>query len=575
MRRRMVLVIAALISATIVLTGCAPQTQSSNADQATDTGSQTTTDEATEQLEKELGAFDITAEQRELAKNNEAGYEPLDAGRGNPNWINTKARYAFARLMDFAVAECQRDMSAGDMAGHGIAEGVAERFDAAMDPADEVDKFLIDAVSYCVNELGMDKEALLMELTNGIIGDYYPTPSRCLALSETIFNEYLQSTLYDGVDLKGETQVFPTEGGSAAMCYIFHSLSHNHVLKPGSKIALATPIFTPYLQIPDVYNYGLVSIDVTSTSQDSWDIAPDELAKLENPEVKAFFLVNPSNPASHALSDATLDRLREVVQKNPDLIILTDDVYGTFVEDFRTVYSVLPHNTILVYSYSKLYGATGWRIGMVALNKDNVVDRLIAELPAEDKRELADEYAIVTSEPDKMPFIERLCADSRSIGLYHTSGLSTPSQVFMDLVSLTHLVDPNNDPYIEQSKALVHERYAALMEALGLEADTSRENAQYYTIVDINSLVEQRYGTDFAAWKKDSLTDVEFLDDLAKKKGVVLMYGPGFDAPEGCVRISLANLNKDDYVEIARRLGELLDEYHTQYEQQTALDAVA
>lgn len=34
------------------------------------------------------------------------------------------------------------------------------------------------------------------------------------------------------------------------MCYVFHSLSHNHVLNPGDKIALATLIFTPYLQIP-------------------------------------------------------------------------------------------------------------------------------------------------------------------------------------------------------------------------------------------------------------------------------------------------------------------------------------
>lgn len=42
--------------------------------------------------------------------------------------------------MEFAVAECQRDMSEGDMAGHGVADGVAERFDAAMDPAEETDK---------------------------------------------------------------------------------------------------------------------------------------------------------------------------------------------------------------------------------------------------------------------------------------------------------------------------------------------------------------------------------------------------------------------------------------------------
>ena len=89
---------------------------------------------ADEQLQKELGAFEITANQRELAKSNEAGYHVLDAGRGNPNWINTQARYAFTRFSDFATRECELDMSEGSMAGHARQEGIGERFDAAMDP---------------------------------------------------------------------------------------------------------------------------------------------------------------------------------------------------------------------------------------------------------------------------------------------------------------------------------------------------------------------------------------------------------------------------------------------------------
>ena len=44
------------------------------------------------------------------------------------------------------------------------------------------------------------------------------------------------------------------------------------------------------------------------------------------------------------------------------------------------------------------------------------------------------------------------------------------------------------------------------------------------------------------------------------------MYGPGFSAPEGTVRISLANLNAEDYTEIAGRLFELLDDYYAEYE---------
>ena len=89
--------------------------------------------EAEAQLQKELGAFEITANQRELAKKNEAGYPVLDAGRGNPNWINTQARYAYTRFSDFATRECELDMNEGSMAGHARQEGIGDRFDAAMD----------------------------------------------------------------------------------------------------------------------------------------------------------------------------------------------------------------------------------------------------------------------------------------------------------------------------------------------------------------------------------------------------------------------------------------------------------
>ena len=457
-------------------------------------------------------------------------------------------------------------MSSGRMAGHARQEGIGDRFDAAMDAEDPVDAFLIHSIDYCVTALGLDKNSLLKELADAVIGDYYPSPSRVLPNIEIILNAYLQSTLYHGTDLAAETQIFPTEGGTAAMVYIFEALSHNRILKPGDRIAIGTPIFTPYLQIPSVNNYGLVSIDITSTEEDNWEIREDELIKLEDPSIKAFFLVNPSNPASHALSDKTLQRLKQVVEKNPNLIILTDDVYGTFTEDFRTVYSVLPYNTILVYSFSKLYGVTGWRVGLIAMNRNNVCDRLLNELPEEDLDFLRDENSIVTSNPEELHFLDRVVADSRSIGLYHTSGLSTPSQAFMAMMSLTHLVNAESDPYIILANETVKARYTALMNALRLPMDDSAQNTRYYTLVDVQSLSENRYGADFAAWLLKSRTEIDFLNDLAAKKGVVLMYGPGFKASYGTVRISLANLNAEDYVEIARRLFELLDDYYSEYE---------
>ena len=198
------------------------------------------------------------------------------------------------------------------------------------------------------------------------------------------------------------------------------------------------------------------------------------------------------------------------------------------------------------------------------MNEDNVCDRLLSELPEADKEYLHQEYSIVTTDPDSIPFLDRVVADSRSIGLYHTSGLSTPSQVFMDMLALSHLVHVakgEEGPYIRMANDTVHERYEALMKALGLAPDESAANAQYYTLIDVYALVEAEYGEDLLHWLQEEKTQIDFLNDLAERKGVVLMYGPGFSAPEGTIRVSLANLNTEDYAEIARRLFELLDEY--------------
>ena len=53
-------------------------------------------------------------------------------------------------------------------------------------------------------------------------------------------------------------------------------------------------------------------------------------------------------------------------------------MYGTFADDFVSLFALAPKNTILVYSYSKYFGATGWRLGTIATHRDNVLDKLIA-----------------------------------------------------------------------------------------------------------------------------------------------------------------------------------------------------
>lgn len=515
-----------------------------------------------------LGAFEISFEMLKLAEKNKKDNIFLNAGRGNPNWINTKARLAFNRIVEFGIKDSLRTINLSDMAGYTQLKGIRERFEAFLEPDEnEVDVFLMEVLEYLRNDFKMNMDEVVKEFVDGAIGNNYPVPSRCLVNSEVILNQFIQKTLYNGVDLANSTQVFPTEGGTAAIVYIFNSLKRNKLIKPGDKIAINTPIFTPYLQIPELAEYELVEVFISSTEENNWEISLDEIDKLADPEIKAFFIVNPSNPGSKALSQKALNEIKLVVEKNPDLMIITDDVYGTFVEDFQTVYSVVPYNTILVYSYSKLFGATGWRVGLIALNEKNVFDKLISDLSEEDKKALDKRYDIVVHTPESMPFVDRLVADSRAVGLYHTSGLSTPQQIMEVLFSLTHLVRKNQeDAYFKACEDLVNIRYEDLHKAMKIPTDESKENAKYYSMVNIYSLAEHRYDKKFRAYLEDNFEHIDFLLNLADKNGVVLMDGVGFGTAQGNLRVSHANLPTEDYHLIGKQILDMLNDYYAEYQ---------
>lgn len=512
----------------------------------------------------ELGTFEISKYLLKEANNTMKGNGVLNAGQGDPNWINTKARLAFGTLVEFGVNESRRTISEGDLAGFIEKEGISERFEEFLKVNETIEhSFLSDALEYTHTNLSLDKDEVVAEWINGVIGNNYPTPSRVLTYTEKILATYLENTLFPNTNLSNTTDVFPTEGGTAAIVYIFNTLRENKLIFPGDKIAINTPIFPPYLEIPLLNDYEMIEVDFQSTEENKWQIDSKEIEKLADTDVKAIFLVNPSNPGSKAFDKEVLNALEKLIEKRPDLMIITDDVYGTFVDSFESVYGVLPYNTLLVYSFSKLFGAAGWRLGTIAVNQENIFDKKISELAPELKAEVDHRYESDSSNPDKMKFIDRLVADSRSVGLYHTAGLSTPQQMMEVLFSLTHLVNKNKeDNYINEAKKIVSDRYTNLHDSLSMNKDNSPLNSKYYSLINILEVAENVYDTEFRNYLESHYETIDFLVDLAKNKGVVLAYGPGFHAPSGYLRVSEANLPTEDYEKIGQNILSLLGDYH-------------
>jgi len=491
----------------------------------------------------------------------------LNAGRGNPNWVAITPRLGFFQLGLFALDESQRKPHRPGLGGMPEKEGLSKRFEAFISKYSDKPEvvFLGEAFKYVRGELKMDGDSFLEEMLDGILGDHYPTPDRMLSLSEKIVHKYLEQEMFAGDPSVGKFDLFATEGGTAAMDYIFTSLLENKILHKGDKIALGTPIFTPYIEIPRLNDYQLVELEVKQDENSDWQYTDKEIEKLADPKVKAFFLVNPSNPTSVSIQKETLARIGELVRtKRKDLIILTDDVYGTFVNGFKSLAAAAPKNTILVYSFSKYFGATGWRLGVIGLHKENILDKHIASLSDTDTKALHKRYSSVILDPDKMKLIDRMVADSRSVALNHTAGLSTPQQIMMVLFALHCLIDKKGE-YKKMAQDIITTRYRTLYNAIGMKYPENAFDAHYYTTIDIPALAKERHGAEFAEYLVKKHEPIDFVWELACKKSIVLMDGGGFDAPNMSVRVSLANLPDDAYEAIGKGISTLLEEYYSKW----------
>jgi aspartate 4-decarboxylase len=515
----------------------------------------------------DLSPFELQDELGRLAQKADVP-EVLDAGKGQPNWLASTPRYAFHLLGQFALAQAEKVSIRPDAGWFPDLDGMDERLAAYLDehrdhPGAET---LGAVVDLGVEKLGFERNAWVGELAVGMLGDRYPWPHRMLAHVEQLLHLYLTVTHLGPTPPEGRFRLFGTEGGAGAMSYVFQSLQRNGLLVPGDSIAIGTPIFSPYLQIPMLAEFGFDMVYIRADEKRDWRYPANELGKLRDPKVKAFFIVNPGNPGTRAMGAEELAVVRDiVVNDRPDLIVLTDTAYATFVEQFHSFLAELPHNTIGVHSFSKHFGATGERIAILAMHEDHVIDKLLQQQPPGERGYRAERYRTVTDDLDEFAFIDRVVADSRQVALYHVAGLATAQQVKMALLAGFALLD-KGQAYLAMTREVVEMRLRALLGPLELDMPADKADTHYYSLLEILELARRRHGDAFAKWLNDTQHPLSFPIHLAEKYGIVALPGRGFEATGWSVRISLANLRDTDYPTIAAAVHATIDDMYADFE---------
>jgi aspartate 4-decarboxylase len=312
--------------------------------------------------------------------------------------------------------------------------------------------------------------------------------------------------------------------------------------------------------MPHLEEYALHIVSIPARQEQRWQFTDRDLAPLLDPAVKAFVVVNPGNPYAVALGGESIAAIGRVLERRPDLMILTDDVYGTFVPGFRSLLGAFPKNTIGVYSYSKYFGCSGWRLGVIALHEHNIFDERLAVLPSDVLQVLDRRYAPLALDPRSVRFIDRIVAESRDIALNHTAGLSLPQQVMMTLFSLAELCDETK-AYQRACIDILRRRVEATVSGLGIDVPPNPLFDWYYGLIDFDFWLRKYGGDDVAEWVKANVHPLDIVFRLAEDHGIVLLNGGGFDAPDWSVRVSFANLDDDVYENIGRAVRAVARSY--------------
>jgi aspartate aminotransferase len=294
-----------------------------------------------------------------------------------------------------------------------------------------------------------------------------------------------------------QDQIVVTQGGIQALYLVLRAL-----LEPGDEVLLPDPAWPNFRMIAHLLGARVLPYPLVAEG----DFLPriEDLERLVTPRTRAILVNSPSNPLGTVLPRELAQTLLEFARKH-GLWFIADEVYDELVFDdtFVSVGSVAdPEDRLVsVYSFSKVYAMTGWRVGYLVAPPDLAT--------------------ILTGMQEPI-----------------VSCVNTPTQ----MAALAALNGPQQ--VVGEMRNAYKERRDELLEVLDLgDLPSSRPSGAFYVWTDISAA---------------GMPSMDLARSLIETEHVAVAPGSAFgELGEGYVRLSLAS-SKEDLLEGASRLVEFV-----------------
>jgi aspartate/methionine/tyrosine aminotransferase len=277
------------------------------------------------------------------------------------------------------------------------------------------------------------------------------------------------------VDITAD-KVLVTEGISEGIQMILGAL-----VERGDEILFPGPTYPPYISYTRFFDGTPVSYE--TIEEECWRPNIDDLRSKITKKTRAIVLINPNNPTGSVYDRKTIKEILDIAGEH-DLPVVSDEIYDqlTYEKEFVSAAHISKDVPVIgLNGFSKVYSMTGMRLGyMYFKGKGKQLETL--------KEGVEKECRI------------RICANT-PVQIAATAALNGPQDCVKDIVDR-----------LKQRRDFSWKR---LNEIEGIS--TTKPEGAFYIFPKIQGI-----GT---RWK----TDMDFVVQLLKATGVLIVNGSGFD----------------------------------------------
>ena len=222
-----------------------------------------------------------------------------------------------------------------------------------------------DVISLCAGEPGQGAPSAVRAAGARILTDGIP-----LGYSETRGIRPLREQLaghyrrwYD-LDLDPD-QICITTGSSGAFLLAFLA-----AFEPGDRVAVARPGYPAYVNILTSLGVEVVSLDTGASTRFQPTVPLLARAHAEAP-LAGLVIASPANPTGTMIRDDELAAILAWAAEH-DVRVVSDEIYHgvTFTGSPGTCAWSTSRDSIVISSFSKYWGMTGWRLGWMLMPDD-------------------------------------------------------------------------------------------------------------------------------------------------------------------------------------------------------------